>query len=190
MAGPFFVKLADVCGQNKVGNVDTVVVYAEDATQARQAASARFGVGGEANGGWTDSSNGAQPLSAQPLVGIVFAIHIENGGSDIDVSVTADSDDVIDDIGGKLVTALNATAINGAAYNSGTNALTIAETTDTLGDKVVTVSATYTLNGVDIDMTASFFDNLVDGGASGDALTVDLLAGSGLGISAGLKLYS
>lgn len=94
-----------------------------------------------------------------------------------DVTVTADSDDVLDDIGAKLVTALNATSINGAAYNTGTNVLTIVQTTDNMGDKVITVqvlapAAQQGDSGVDF---SGFWGSLTAAGAVGIARDVTLL---------------
>jgi hypothetical protein len=90
------------------------------------------------------------------------------------VTVTADSGDDFDAIGDDLVIALNATdSIAGAAY--ATPALTIAETTDTLGDHTVVVEflPPTTWNDPTIALP-SFYSALVHENAGGAALTVAL----------------
>lgn len=94
-----------------------------------------------------------------------------------DVTVTADSDDTLDDIGAKLVTALNATSINGSAYNTGTNVLTIVETTDNMGDKVIAVKVmppTTSLGDDGVNFTG-FWSTLTAPGAVGIARFVTLV---------------
>lgn len=62
----------------------------------------------------------------------VQVVHPTTGATVVDVSVEAV--DTLDNLGAALVTALNATApIAGAAYNSSTQTLKVAETTDNLG---------------------------------------------------------
>jgi hypothetical protein len=90
------------------------------------------------------------------------------------VEVTAASGDDFDDIGGDLVTALNATdTIAGAAYS--TPNLKIAETTDGIGDHTVELYflPPTTWDDPTINL-ASLYGTLVHEGASGDALTVVL----------------
>lgn len=192
MANPFLVThYASPTGRTgggpKVGNIDTVAVYAEDATQAAQIVQSQYRA--DANAEW--AAGAAELQAGQSLDGITFSIHIENGGSDIDVEYVALVGDTnVDTVGAALVTALNATAINGAAYNTGTNVLTIAETTDNLGDKAVTVSAIYSSGGIEVDVTASFWSTIVDEGASNAALKATLVAGTPPGISATMKSYS
>ena len=91
------------------------------------------------------------------------------------VTVTAVTVGDFDSIGALLVTALNlTTSIAGAAY--ATPALTIAETTDGIGDHTVVIEFLPPITGWD-DKTISlpsFWDTLVHEGAGGAALSVSL----------------
>lgn len=80
-----------------------------------------------------------------------------------------------DSIGALLVTALNlTTSIAGAAYS--TPALTIAETTDSLGDHTVVAEFLPPTTWDDPTITfPAFYASLVHEGASGAALTVNLI---------------
>jgi hypothetical protein len=94
--------------------------------------------------------------------------------------VTGEASDSIDDIGDKLVTALLAVRVDGdlviagAAYDADTNTLTVAETTDGLGDRNVRVDvflpgAKY---GLTSQSSGQFVDSVTAGGAEAAALTV------------------
>jgi len=89
--------------------------------------------------------------------------------------VTADATtNTMDEIGAALATALNALPlIANAAYNTTSNTLTIAGTADALGDKQVEVYITPPLGKSSV---AALVGTIVDGGASGDALSVILPA--------------
>ena len=90
------------------------------------------------------------------------------------VTVVADSGDDFDAIGNDLVTALNLTSsIAGAAY--ATPALTIAETTDTLGDHTVLIEFLPPVTWDDPTISFdTFWDTLVHEGVGGAALSVSL----------------
>lgn len=89
------------------------------------------------------------------------------------VTVTAVTTDDFDDIGNDLVTALNLTSIAGAAYS--TPALTIAETSDGIGDHTVVIEFLPPITWDDPTITfPAFWDTLVHEGAGGDALSVSL----------------
>ena len=83
------------------------------------------------------------------------------------VTVVADSADGFDEIGADLVVALNlTTSIAGAAY--ATPALTIAETTDTLGDHTVVVEFMPPTSWDDPSIVfPAFYASLVHEGAGG-----------------------
>lgn len=89
----------------------------------------------------------------------------------------AGSDDTIDELAALMVIALNATApIAGAAYNAGTQVLTIAETTDALGDKRVNAWM-YPPNSLFVSIPG-FLSTVVDEGAGSAALSITLAADS------------
>lgn len=156
---------------------DAAVVIANGTTEAKKMAGGVFD--GDAQAVWdaaTVTSLATLPaIAALPLTGWVFNVQVGASGANANVTVTGDSDDTLDDIGAKLVVALNATAINGAAYNTSTNVLTVAETTDTLGDKDVTILVTPptgffigSFTWVQADLVAS----VTDLGSSGAALKI------------------
>jgi hypothetical protein len=124
----------------RFNGIDAYVVQANNSTEAK--ALAKGAVNGDSDAVW-DAATVTDLSTAGPvaLTGWVFAIGI-NTASPIAVSVTGDSDDTLDDVGAKLVTALNATVINAAAYNTGTNVLTVAAVADGIGDKTVTITVT------------------------------------------------
>ena len=101
-------------------------------------------------------------------------------GAAVDVTVTGAAAATVDSIGALAVTALNATAaIAGAAYNSSTNVLTIAETTDALGNKSVLAELYPPTGGSFGNPTVaipSFVSTVVHNGSSGAALKCTLVA--------------
>ena len=107
--------------------------------------------------------------------GWTFALDVIGGAAPISVSVTGTAtDNTIDEVAALLVTALNADAeIAGASYNGTTNVLTVAETTDAIGDRTleVTITPPGGYSGI-----AALVGTIVDGGASGDAITLALPA--------------
>lgn len=120
-------------------------------------------------------------LLADPadLAGFRLRIHIYNPttlASVEDVTVTGVTVATIDTIGALAVTALNATdSIAGAAYDPGTNVLTIAETTDALGNMACEVEflPPSTVNDPTVPIAAAV-GTITDEGAAGAALTVVL----------------
>ena len=92
----------------------------------------------------------------------------------VDVSYTGIASDTVDLIGTALAVALNATVpIAGAAYVGGTNVLTIAQTTDNLGDRSVEIEITPPGCVAPIGGTF-FYTALTHRGAVGAALSVNL----------------
>jgi len=114
---------------------------------------------------------------AGDLAGWRCKINISLAGSTVEeVTVTGVTVADFDSIAALLVTALNATAsIAGAAY--ATPVLTVAETTDSLGDHTITVELLPPLTGWS-DTTIAFPDfrtTIVHEGASGAALKATLI---------------
>jgi len=162
--------------------VNVMIVSAGSDAIAKLAAAAKY----SGDSAWSDAvvtdiaDVAANATGA--LVGWRFKIAIS--GPDLNDSVTvtgvASTADVLDEIGTALATALNALAlIAGAAYATATQILTVAETTDSLGDHVVQVfvyppveSAGGVQSNADVDMSSVFVASVVDEGAAGDALTV------------------
>ena len=154
-------------------------VFAEDAAAARLVAASQFnndrntvgGGGSEVSPYYEALWAGAtvtEIVAATDLEGSTLRVQIPDATTPIDITVTAAALDVVDDVCADMVTALNLDAqIAGAAYSVG-NLLTVAETTDTLGDK--TVICTWKLNGVD----TGFVGTITDQGAAGAALTVQM----------------
>lgn len=174
MAGAYLVTLdRSKCGHSSLRNdADAMVVYATDATQAKQICSAKYDGDCPA---WSSSDATATLIAAAAdWNGWTFKIDITGGATAISVTKVADAtDNTIDEIGAALVVLLNATAINGAAYNSTTQVLTIAETTDVLGDKTVVMTVTPPGGSGNV---ASTYSSLVHQGASSAALAVTLSA--------------
>lgn len=193
MAGVFHVNgytsPEGLTGRGTVGGIDTVFCYAENQAQAEQMAKAQYS--GDPNAQWTNRGT-SQSISTD-ISFITFTVHIEDT-VDIEVSVSG-TGQTLDQVGTALAAALNATTpIANAAYDTGTNVLTIAGAADTLGDKAVTVTAEYAVSGggisLDIDVSAFFWSTVVDEGASGDALSAVLVAGIAPGIKAFYKQYA
>jgi hypothetical protein len=155
----------------RFGGVDAQIVIANSEAEAIALAEAQRD--GDGNAVWAEAT--ATELEAGPLTGWVFAVAVS--GAVASVSVTGDSNDTLADIAGKLVTALNATALNGASYNSTTRVLIVALGSggDDKGDKTVTVTIT---PPVGLFPTAfvwdqsTLVDSITDGGISTDNLEV------------------
>lgn len=165
-------------GKTRKQGGNAMLVSAADATDAQAIVNARF----TGDSAWSDATYTAvadvTQATANGLVGWVFTVTIFTTTPKV-FTVTGDATtDTIDEVAAALVVLLNADAdIAGAAYNSTTQVLTIAETTDGLGDKAVTVTAvppvaTYE-NAVAIP---GMVGTIVDEGASGAALTVTFKA--------------
>jgi len=142
MASAFLVSLALKGGMNLYEGCDSVVVWAEDATQAKSLAAAAMQQDVPA-AAWSAATATALVVNTE-LEGWTFTITLDDPVTpftSLSVSVTGTNGQVIDDIGTALATALNATVINGAVYNTSTNVLTIVETTDGMGDWIINVYA-------------------------------------------------
>lgn len=177
MAAAYIVTLPSEGGHTLRHGVDTVVVYAEDANQAKEAAGALFG----GDSAWTGAT--ATAIAAGDYDGWTLRVRLADPAKAVtasdyyvaDVSVEGDStNNTIDELVALAVTALNANdAIAGAAYNLTTQVLTVAETTDGLGDHVLSVEFTHP----DFEgPIPSLVSTIVDEGAAGAAVTVTFSA--------------
>lgn len=146
------------------------VVFAADATAAKEVCQARFP---GASGIWSTGATVTEIVADADFNGWTFEVELDSGTTPSKVSFVGDAtDNLIDEIGAKLVTALNATSnIAGASYNSTSNTLTVAQTTDNLGDKSVYVNIIPP--GGDSSI-ASLVGTITHEGAVGAALTVVL----------------
>lgn len=165
-------------GHTLPGGANAVVCFAADATAAKEVAEAYFDGEGVL---WTSSDcTVAEIVADADFNGWTFKVRVLDGlgaGADEpgEVTVAGDAtDNTIDEIGALLVTGLNAlTGIAGASYNSTSNTLTVAETTDALGDQTVEVEIIPPNGYSSVD---SLVGTITHEGASGDALTVVLPA--------------
>ena len=159
---------------NLVEGKDTLVISAESSAEAILAAKAYLHLPSDA--AWV-SSTPVLLAHVTDLIGWRARITIsDTSGDQVEqVTVTAVITDDFDDIGNDLVTALNATdSIAGAAYS--TPALTIAETTDTLGDHTVVVEFLPPTTWDDPTISfPTFRTSIVHEGAGGAALSCNLI---------------
>jgi hypothetical protein len=163
-------------GRQLKHGADAMCVFAADGTAALEMAAAAL----DGDGGiWSEATATAIAADAD-FNGWTFKIGILDGtgaGGDeaAHVTVVGDAtDNTIDEIGAALVTALNAvTGIAGAAYNSTTQVLKVAETTDSLGDQSITVEI---IPPGGFSSIASLVGTIVHEGSSGDLLSVVLPA--------------
>lgn len=186
MAGAYLVTLALKGGMNLKGGNDSVIVWAEDATQAKSLASAAMSNDVPA-AAWTNATATALVVGTE-LEGWTFTVNLVDPVTpftELSVSHTATNGQVIDDVGTALATALNATVIDGAAYNTGTNVLTIVETTDSMGDWVIEAYATPPSTATSTSLigfgdtgarVTGFFGAITAAGAAGIARTSTLVA--------------
>lgn len=185
MAGAYLVTLPLKGGMNLKGGNDGVIVWAEDATQAKSVASAAMSNDVPA-AAWSDATATALVVNTE-LEGWTFTINLVDPVTpftELSVSYTATNGQVIDDVGTALATALNATVIDAAAYNTGTNVLTIVETTDGMGDWTIEAYATPPGSATGTSLAyedtgarvSGFFGAITAAGAAGIARTSTLVA--------------
>lgn len=152
---------------------DSLILFADDATMAKQLAQAHFSF---SDAHWNSGyATVTEVAAASDWNGWTFRVTVAPGeSSQIQVTKVADAtDNTIDEIAAALVVLLNATSIDNAAYNSTTQVLTVAGAADALGDKELKVEI-IPPNG--FDSVASLVGTIVDAGSSGDAVTVVLPA--------------
>lgn len=152
---------------------DAAIIVAESAADAKQVLKAYLGLPSDAAWAAATVTELTQPID---LEGWRAKLIIKDTGGTVveTVEVTAASGDDFDNIGGDLVTALNATTtIAGAAYS--TPNLTIAETTDGIGDHTVELYflPPTTWDDPTINL-AGLYGTLTHEGASNAALSVVL----------------
>lgn len=176
MASAFLVTLpASATAKVLKDGYDSILVYADDAADAK--AMAKAVTDGDADAQW-DGATTTALVAAANLVGWRFRVVIFDSDPVVDVEVVgAGTDDTIDEIAALLVIALNATApIAGAAYNSTSQVLTIAETTDSLGDKKVAVEVYPPASVGGRIPIPGFVDSVTDEGSAGAALSCTFAA--------------
>lgn len=174
MAEAFYmVSLPDSAKTIKKNGKDKIIVSAESSAEALLIGKAALHLPSDA--AWA-SATATALAHVTDLEGWRANVKVATsaGVTVADVTVTAASGDTFDEIGDDLVTALNATDdIAGAAYS--TPNLTIAETTDSLGDHVVTVKFLPPITWSDPTIEfSSLFGTVTDEGVSGAALAVVL----------------
>lgn len=124
-------------GLTKKEKCDTIVVFAADATQAKQMASAHLDGDGTA---WIANSTATEIVAGANWIGWTFRVTLVQKVAPFtvfgpfEVVGAGAALDTIDEIGAALVTLINATAINGATYTAGSNTLLVAAIADGLGD--------------------------------------------------------
>lgn len=171
--GFYYVKVPEDAKISLVEGKDVLIVSAESSAEAILAAKAKLHLPSDA--AWV-SSTPVLLAHVTDLIGWRAKIKIYDTAGDLvhTVEVTAVITDDFDDLGNDLVTALNAlTGIAGAAY--ATPALTIAETTDGIGDHTVVFEFLPPITQDDPSITfPAFYDTLVHEGAGGAALSISL----------------
>lgn len=177
-ASAFLVKLDDQAPRSALINgANAMVVWAEDATAARQVAASYYD--GDANALWTDSTTTATAIVADADSWENFAVNILVAHpttraivADVTYSGTA-ANDTIDEIAAQLVILLNATVIDNASYDNATNILTVAAIADGIGDHVVTAKV---YRKVDARKQAipHLIGAITDEGVAAAALTIQL----------------
>jgi len=171
--GLYHVALPSTAKSTLVEGKDVCIVVAESAAEAKLVAKAQMLLPSDA--AWA-AATVTELTEASDLAGWRARITINDSSGDQveQVTVTGVTVADFDSIGALLVTALNATdSIAGAAYSSPD--LTIAETTDGLGDHTVICEflPPTTWHDPTINFPA-FYGTLVHEGDPGDALTVVL----------------
>jgi hypothetical protein len=168
------VDLPSICGIQVVDQKKSCLVWANSSADAlKQVAAARDG---DVDATWLAGTATALTTPTD-YVGWIFSIHLVTHA--ITASYTAIAADTIDLIGAGLVLALNATAIDHAAYTAGTNTLRVAQgSSDAMGDDTFTVTVTppsgFFPTGYVFDDTV-FYASKVQGGLSSADLSVVLL---------------
>lgn len=173
VASAFKVVLPQGC-HNLEDDCDTVICWAESATQAKDLAAA---ASGNDAGAWTDATATALVVGAE-LEGMVFRIDLTDNLTPFTLksaSYTAADGDVIDTVGTALAAALVTAGVAGAAYNTGTNVLTIVETTDAMGDWHIVASAKMP-SGDSSKTISGIFGAITGEGAQGIARLSTLVA--------------
>lgn len=170
----YSVELADGGGSRRA---DGLIVSASSAADAKAIAKSYFT--GDGAAAWDNATVTTLADVAQnaddALVGWRLRVAILDHDPVIDVTVTGDAtDDDIDALAAAMVTALNATSIDNASYNSTSQVLTVATGSggDDIGDKTVTVEVLPPTSFEDPIAIPGFVSSVTDGGVATDALSV------------------
>lgn len=158
---------------------NAMIVSAGSTTDAKAIAAAKY----DGDSAWSDATatllsevaaNAASALTDWTFEIIIFTATPKK----FTLTCAGASQDTLDEVGAALATLINLDAdIAGAAYNATTQVLTIAETTDGLGDMAVTVKVyppTATYPGA--EPITGFVSSITDEGAAGDALSCTFAA--------------
>jgi hypothetical protein len=170
----YMVVLSTTAGATLHGGCDTQIVFAADAAAAKEIAAAKYESDGEV---WS-AATVTQIEADADFEGWTFTVDICGGlgilgdeGASFTYTGTA-TNNTIDEIAAQLVLLINAhDEIAGSSYDAATNILTVADTTDALGDQTITVSAVPPGYASSVP---SVFGTITYGGAAADALTVEL----------------
>lgn len=185
----FLVQMAPGGHTTLKNGIDTMVVSADDATDAKAIAKTHL-TGDASDAAWQAATVTAladvDVADADALNGWTFRVLVEDPSdnsvvADVTVTGVTTSLDTLDEIGTALATGLNLSAIDNAGYVGATQTLTVATGGggDDLGDHRVTVEVkppvVVDANGNqtnDPQHIASFVASVTDEGLSTDALTV------------------
>lgn len=165
---------------HRIEGVDTMVVFAANADTAKEIAKARYT--GDSDAVWA-AATVTEITAATNWVGWEFRARLfdTDGDKILDLNFVAQPTDheTIDQIGTAMAAAINAASddIANAAYNASTNILSVAGSSDSLGDHTLnfTIKPPAAQNQGDVNIS-ELVGAIVDGGASGDAVTVALPA--------------
>lgn len=153
-----------------INGADSMIVQAASATEAKEIAAAKF----DGDGGIWAGATVTEMASTADWEGWTFRIVVNTATPKVFTYTGTSTNDTIDEIAAALVTLINADAdIAGAAYNTTTQVLKVAETSDGLGaaQLEVTITPPGGFSGV-----ASLVGTIVDGGEASAALSVVLPA--------------
>lgn len=173
-------------GSRAVDGVENLVVCANSTAEAKLMAASYSDHDSDAR--WSNAtvtSINTDPNDFENFVLRVIATDPVTPFTVIDKSVTGTAAESFATLIGRLATELNTTAIDGAAF--GTDTLKVAETTDGMGDWDVQFFFTAP-NGA--DLTDLYLSAITDGGSSGAALTVALIASGTLSRTVSPKVYA
>lgn len=172
----YIVRQADTSGGTMVGGENAAIVVADNATVAKSIAAALYGSSADIAARWT-AGTATELVAPDSLEGMRFRVKVVDPSDDsvvADVTITSVATDDIDDVGGDLATALNATAsIANAAWSAGTLTIASGSGGDDLGDHVVSCFCypNADRHAEDVEI-AGVFSSIVDEGAATDPLSV------------------
>ena len=172
----YIVVAASLCGSTLENRSNAQVVFAADATQAKEICAAKF----DGDGSLWSTATVTEIVAGTDWSGWTFYIGITKGFGTSTLEprtvevVGTDANETIDKIAALLVTALNALpVIANASYDAETQILTVASIADGIGDAKLIVKITPPNGKSEIP---SLVGTIVDGGIAGADLTVVLPA--------------